>query len=79
MQLHDSATFSKNITSNKTRINTGNNFTVESFLSWSCRSNDEIRIDSLSLMGLDEKKYNLNENELDIEERLLWLWILCEE
>ena len=79
MQLHDSATFSKNINSNKTRINTGNNFTVESFLSWSCRSNDEIRIDSLSLMGLDEKKYNLNENELDIEERLLWLWILCEE
>ena len=79
MQLHDSATFSKNITSNKTRINTGNNFNVESFLSWSCRSNDEIRIDSLSLMGSDEKKYNLNENELDIEERLLWLWILCEE
>ena len=71
MQLHDSATFSKNITSNKTRINTGNNFNVESFLSWSCRSNDEIRIDSLSLMGSDEKKYNLNENELDIGERLL--------
>ena len=71
MQLHDSATFSKNITSNKTRINTGNNFTVESFLSWSCRSNDEIRIDSLSLIGSDEKKYNLNENELDIGERLL--------
>ena len=71
MQLHDSATFSKNITSNKTRINTGNNFTVESFLSWSCRSNDEIRVDSLSLIGSDEKKYNLNENELDIGERLL--------
>ena len=71
MQLHDSATFSKNITSNKTRINTGNNFNVESFLSWSCRSNDEIRIDSLSLIGSDEKKYNLNENELDIGERLL--------
>ena len=63
----------------KTRINKGINFTVESFLSWSCRSNDEIRIDSLSLMRSDEKKYNLDGNELDIEERLLWLWILCEE
>ena len=63
----------------KTRINTGIDFTVESFLWWSYRSNDEIRIDSLILMGSDEKKYNLNENELDIEERLLWLWILCEE
>ena len=71
MQLHDSVTFSKNITSNKTRINIGNNFNVESFLSWSCRSNDEIRIDSLSLIGSDEKKYNFNENELDIGERLL--------
>ena len=63
----------------KTRINKGINFTVESFLMWSYRSNDEIRIDSLSLMGSDEKKYNLDGNELDIEERLLWLWILCEE
>ena len=63
----------------KTRMNKGINFTVESFLIWSYRSNDEIRIDSLSLMGSDEKKYNLDGNELDIEERLLWLWILCEE
>ena len=63
----------------KTRMNKGINFTVESFLIWSYRSNDEIRIESLSLMGSDEKKYNLDGNELDIEERLLWLWILCEE
>ena len=63
----------------ETRRNKGIDFTVESFLWWSCRSNDEIRIDSMSLMGSDEKKYNLNKNERDIGERLLWLWILCEE
>ena len=40
----------------KTRINKVIDFPVEFFfLSWSCRSNDEVHTDAWSLMGSDEK------------------------
>ena len=39
----------------KTRINKVIDFPVEFFLSWSCRSNDEVHTEAWILMGSDEK------------------------